>query len=472
MESSAERSGEGGATESAAAESAVARLMQLRARRGQHVPNLPPARFIDGTRMPADLSIAHRDSAACPTLCEIESALAGAAEAPNLVEHLHSCETCAIKADEIARNQRFLSSLAEEDRIALARSLADGSFADSLPMNDIEGYGFLGTVYSGGQAIVYEAVQRSTNRKVALKVLLRGEFATLSQRERFQCGIALAATLRHPNVVAVHDSGETADGRLYCVMEYIHGQPLDRFLASRRLAPGSRTRAQMEAMMRMFAKLCDAVHHAHRAGVIHRDVKPQNVLVDEAFEPHLCDFGLAVRARTSEQPTGSTVVAGAPVTRFAGTPAFTPPEQLRSSADEQSPVEPDEHTDVYALGMTLYQMLAGRLAYSGASSVPELLRDVDEGRCHPPTAFASDVDRDLGSIAMKAIHHDRAKRYASAAAMREDIMRWINREPVTAHEGHWLYRVKKWSRRHWPELVALIAAVVALLLFVMRTVGM
>lgn len=448
MESSAERSGEGGATEPPAAESAIARLMQLRARRSQHVPNLPSARFIDGARMSGDLSIAHRDSAACPTLSEIESALAGAAEAPNLVEHLQACETCAIKADEIARNQRFLSSLTEKDRIALARSLADGSFADSLPMNEIEGYGFLGTVHSGGQAIVYEAVQRSTNRKVALKVLLRGEFATLSQRERFQCGIALAATLRHPNIVAVHDSGETADGRLFCVMEYIHGQPLDRFLASRRLVPGSRTRAQMETMMRMFAKLCDAVHHAHRAGVIHRDVKPQNVLVDEAFEPHLCDFGLAVRTRTIEQPPESAVAAGALITRFAGTPAFTPPEQLRPSADDQSPGEPDEHTDLYALGMTLYQMLAGRLAYSGASSVPELLRDVDERRCHPPTAFASDVDRDLGSIAMKAIHQDRAKRYASAAAMREDIMRWINHEPVTAYEGHWFYRVKKWSRRH------------------------
>lgn len=472
MESSAERSGKGGAPEPTTADSAIARLTQLRARRSQHVPNLPPAPLMDSARSPADLSVAYRDSAACPSLSEIESALTGAAEVPGLLEHLQSCETCAIKAEEIARNQRFLNNLPEQERIALARSLADGSFADSLPMNDIEGYGFLGTVHSGGQAIVYEAVQRSTDRKVALKVLLRGEFATLSQRERFQCGIALAATLRHPNIVAVHDSGETPDGRLYCVMEYIHGQPLDRFLASRRLVPGARTRAQLEPMMHMFAKLCDAVCHAHRAGVIHRDVKPQNVLVDEAFEPHLCDFGLAVRKRTNEQEVVAAVSSIAPAARFAGTPAFTPPEQLRPSAEGLPPLEPDEHTDLYALGMMLYQMLAGRLPYRGASSVSELLRAVDAGRCSPPAAFASDVDRDLSSIAMKALNRDRAKRYASASAMRDDILRWINREPVTAHDGGWFYAATKWSRRHWPAMVAVIAAIGALALVVMRLVGM
>ncbi len=216
--------------------------------------------------------------------------------------HLAACDKCG-KAFDALKSDGDLSGVIRE-AYAPATVSQSTYAADPGPPNgastgeSIEGYEILGEIHRGGQGVVYKAVQRATKRTVALKVLLQGPDASANQRYRFEREIDLVASLQHPNIVTIYDSGVT-HGRHFFAMEYILGQSLDVYLASRDL--------NIDEVLRLFAKLCAAVNYAHQRGVIHRDLKPDNIRVDAAGEPHVLDFGLAKSA-------ASEFRGGAPVT--------------------------------------------------------------------------------------------------------------------------------------------------------------
>jgi serine/threonine protein kinase len=224
-------------------------------------------------RVEAIVAAAARERAAgrpveCQALIELYPELA-----PALEERLR----------DLAEIAAFLDapSAAEEstDFVPSPHAPAVRLSADAIP-----GYTIVRELDRGGQGVVYQAVQKSTRRKVALKVLLAGPFSSRDSRLRFEREVALASNLHHPNIVPIYDSGES-DGRFFYAMEYVRGLPLNKFVQTHDLAPN--------AVLAIFAKVCGAVSHAHQRGVIHRDLKPSNILVDEAGEPRILDFGLA-----------------------------------------------------------------------------------------------------------------------------------------------------------------------------------
>ncbi|MFQ5507390.1 MAG: protein kinase, partial [Planctomycetota bacterium] len=223
-------------------------------------------------------------------------------EAERVRRHLGACEECARRdADLVARHEARINQLRgmrpretdvpsseppdQDERITVGSS--DDLDARTTPAAGpaIEGYEITREIHRGGQGIVYQAIQRSTKRKVAIKVLLEGPYASDHARRRFEREIELVASLRHPNIIGIFHSGRTPDGRQFCVMDYVRGVPLDRYVHEKKLT--------LEAALGLFATVCEAVNYAHQKGVIHRDLKPSNILVDTDGVPKVLDFGLA-----------------------------------------------------------------------------------------------------------------------------------------------------------------------------------
>jgi serine/threonine protein kinase len=261
------------------------------------------------------------------------------------------------------------------DPEALQDELRRDQMTAPLPLV-IEGYDNLRRLRHGGQGVVYEATQRSTKRRVAIKVLLEGAFASESAQRRFEREIEVIASLSHPNIVNIYDSGTTVDGRPYYVMEYIDGVPLDEFFGGLQsqaspapqsldvrataeayatpASPGGVPSLPVRTTLALFAKICDAVNFAHQRGVIHRDLKPSNIRIDPAGEPHVLDFGLA-KSVTGAFDNGSHMSRTGD---FVGSLPWASPEQA-----EGDPQSIDIRTDVYSLGVVLFQMLTGQFPY-------------------------------------------------------------------------------------------------------------
>lgn len=247
----------------------------------------------------------------------------------------------------------------------LATLMSGGSEPHAPPAHmAIAGYRLLREVNRGGQAVVYQAIQNSTGQQVAVKVLLEGPLAGPGERARLEREVQILGALRHPNIVSIIDRGITDHGWLFIVMEYIPGRPLDGYLAQRRASaapprkPGETN--DIEESLRLFLKICDAVGAAHQRGIVHRDLKPSNILVDEHGEPHVVDFGLA---RTG---LGSMAEAREPVTvtgQFIGSLPYASPEQVQGGCTI------DARSDVYSLGIMLYQMLTGQFPYDVSGSM-------------------------------------------------------------------------------------------------------
>jgi WD40 repeat protein/tetratricopeptide (TPR) repeat protein/predicted Ser/Thr protein kinase len=319
-----------------------------------------------------------------------------------------------------------------------ATSLVTGS-KGAFDLPELPGYDVLGLIGRGGMGVVLKAHHRLLDRPVAIKMPLAGQLADERDRERFLREARAAAKLRHPNICPIYEVSEAA-GRPYLAMGFIQGENLREWF--KKNSPTARQAAEM------VATLARAVGFAHEHGVMHRDIKPANVMVDaETGEPVLMDFGLA--KELSEHDSHVTKSG-----QVLGTPAYMSPEQAAGQIDRIGPL-----SDVYALGAVLYEFLCGRLPFEG--SVGEILRKVQTDEPLPPRKIAPKIHRDLETICMKALAKDPARRYASAAAMADDLDRFGAGEAILARREGPIARLARRVRR---SPVAAVAAVVLVLL--------
>ncbi len=295
----------------------------------------------------------------------------------------------------------------------------------------------------GGQGVVYRARQKSLNRIVALKVVGLGPWATEAHLGRFRREAEAAAGLDHPGIVPIYEVGER-DGCCYFSMKLVDGGPLDRVVRREPLP--------LRQAVELSAKMARSVHYAHERGVLHRDIKPGNILLDQKGEPHLTDFGLARLVEAESTMTRTT--------EFMGTPSYIAPEQ--AGGVESAPAT--RATDVYGVGAVLYQLLTGRPPFVGRSTF-ETVRMVLGTEPRNPRLLNPKVDRDLATICLKCLEKNPPRRYATALALAEDLERWLRHEPIEARRTGMLVRGAKWVRRNATKaalavsLVALVAAV-------------
>jgi tetratricopeptide (TPR) repeat protein/tRNA A-37 threonylcarbamoyl transferase component Bud32 len=336
--------------------------------------------------------------------------------------------------------------------------------AAMIPIPETIGrYRILGKLGEGGMGIVYEAEQQDPKRRVALKVVRGGRFVDESIIRMFRREAETLARLRHPNIGAIYESGHTEDGQHFFAMELVLGDTLDAFLAKR---AGAVTPEEIRFRLALFRRIADAVHYAHQRGVIHRDLKPSNIIVSR--EAHsdaslttlagvrlpdlkILDFGLA---RITEGDVHATQVTEVGILK--GTLPYMSPEQARGQAEAI-----DVRTDVYALGVILYEMLSGAKPYDlSRSSLIEAVRVICE---QPPRSLRSSIsgtrrlDPDIETVVGKALEKDADRRYASAAAMSEDVERYLSSQPILARPPSTVYQIQKFTARN-RALVAGIAA--------------
>jgi serine/threonine-protein kinase len=308
---------------------------------------------------------------------------------------------------------------------------------DSLPA--VPGYEVECELGRGGMGVVYRAQQTALARTVALKVILAGAHAGTSDRARFRKEAEAVAGLQHPNIVQVHEVGEH-DGRLFFSLEHCAGGSLEKRLDGTPLPPAEAARL-VEALAR-------AVHYAHGQGVIHRDLKPGNVLFTADGALKLTDFGLVKRlGETGRTATGAIL----------GTPSYMAPEQAEGKGRPVGPA-----ADVYGLGAILYELLTGRPPFKAATPVDTILQVVADEPV-PPSRLHSRTPRDLETVCLKCLRKGPHQRYPSAAALADDLGRWLRGEPVLARRAGAAERTWRWCRRHpAPAALVLLAALLLL----------
>ena len=299
-------------------------------------------------------------------------------------------------------------------------------------------YELLGEIGRGGQGVVYRARQKSLKRVVALKVVRTGERTTPARLKRFRFEAEAAASLDNPNIVPIYEVGERA-GSCYFSMKLIEGGPLDELY--------KRTPMPIRRAAELIAKLARAVHYAHQHGVLHRDIKPGNILLDANGEPHLTDFGLA-RLTETESTVTRTI-------ETLGTPSYMAPEQALGHNNQLT-----NATDVYGLGAVLYHLLTGHPPFAGGTTY-ETIRLLLETEPRQPRLWNPKTDRDLTTICLKCLEKDPQRRYSSALALAEDLERWLKHEPIQARRTGILGRGQKWVRRN-PTRALLLVSLTAL----------
>src|SRR5216110_1259225 len=282
-------------------------------------------------------------------------------------------------------------------------------------LKDFGDYKLLEEIGRGGQGVVYRARQKSLNRIVALKVIGLAHWATEAHLKRFRLEAEAAASLNHPCIVPIYEIGER-DGACYFSMGLVEGGQLDA------VAKPMPIRRAVD----LIVKVARTVHYAHERGIVHRDIKPGNILLDGKGEPHLTDFGLARLVETESTMTRTLDVLG--------TPSYMAPEQAMGNNAAVSSV-----TDIYGLGAVLYQLLTGQPPFAGGATYEtiKLLLDTEPRQ---PRALNGKIDRDLSTICLKCLEKDPKRRYSSALALAEDLERWLKHEPIQARHTSVLAR--------------------------------
>jgi serine/threonine protein kinase/Flp pilus assembly protein TadD len=303
---------------------------------------------------------------------------------------------------------------------------------------DFGDYELLQEIGRGGQGVVYRARQKSLNRIVALKVIGLAHWATEAHVKRFRLEAEAAASLNHPCIVPIHEVGER-DGACYFSMGLVEGGQLD--------AVAKREPIQIRHAAELIAKLARTVSYAHEHGILHRDIKPGNILLDTEGEPHLTDFGLARLVETESTVTRTMEVLG--------TPSYMAPEQAVGNNAGVSSA-----TDVYGLGAVFYQLLTGHPPFAAGTTF-ETVRLVLDTEPRQPRLWNRKIDRDLATICLKCLDKDPRRRYPSALALAEDLERWLKHEPIRARRTGLVTRGRKWVRRN-PSIVVMAAILLVL----------
>ena len=371
-----------------------------------------------------------------------------------IVEHLPKCPACCAVVDRIVADNAFLHELARaasrasDSRAAIARLEAqrEDLAASGGP---ISGYRLGAEIHRGAQGAVFRAEQIATRRTCAVKMLLGGRFAGDRELIRFEREVEVVARLRHPAIVTLYESGVSRDGEPWFAMELVEGERLDDFVRAHFSPP-----RQVAQLLRQIA---DGIAYAHRRGVIHRDLKPGNIVVDAEGVPRVLDFGLA-RLQGGDAPAevnSATTMAG----EFVGTFAYAAPEQLAGD-----PGAVDSRCDLYALGVVFYQCLVGRRPFEGARSIAELVAQKTGSVPTRPSALNGAIDGDLDVITLRLLAADPARRYVTADALVEDLERFLDGRPILAREDSMAYVVRKTLRRHWIASSAAAALMATILI--------
>src|SRR6266550_1186258 len=337
------------------------------------------------------------------TACMLETALG------ILPDAVAEVDSSAGSLDELSRdNAKPASGVKEAVRAATM-------------LGELGDYELLEEIGRGGQGVVFRARQKSLNRTVALKVISLGQWASKAHLKRFRREAEAAASLDHPSIVPIYEVDER-DGSCYFSMKFVEGGQLDEVVR--------RTPMSIRQAVELIAKVARTVHYAHEHGILHRDIKPGNILLDAKGEPHLTDFGLVRLLETKSTVTHTMDVLG--------TPSYMSPEQA-SARNEQL----TSATDVYGLGAVFYHLLTGHPPFAGGTTF-ETVRLVLDTEPRQPRAWNRKVDRDLATICLKCLEKDPKRRYSSALGLAEDLERWLKHEPIQARHTGIFTRGKKW----------------------------
>jgi serine/threonine-protein kinase len=390
----------------------------------------------------------------CLTVDKLDRFLASTldvAEADPARRHLDSCPRCRRILGRLRSDQTLFEELRDlGSGLGPRESLA----TPHPPLEDSieERYQVLERLHCGGQGVVYRSVEKDSGKVVALKVLRRGVHASARERYRFEREIDLASRLHHPNIVAVGEGG-SSEGNLFYSMEYVEGVRLDVHLREGRL--------ELTDKLRLLLALTEAVTYAHRRGVIHRDLKPGNILVTPDGQPHILDFGLARTAEDDDVHARITTTGA-----FMGTLAYASPEQVQGDTRTI-----DTRTDVYSLGVISYEVLVGKLPHDVSGKTGDVVRRIT---CDPPDdpGPVIGLDEDLRTILFTALAKEPERRYPSAEALGRDIECYLGGEPISARADSRWYVLRKKLRRHRVAAAGAAAFVLVLLVSLVTILGM
>lgn len=373
-------------------------------------------------------------SGGCPELDALETLVRPGAPPPpgTVAAHLETCSRCR---DLLAEMRSANAFLARFNSTGGEGHAPDGRAPEGpgLRAIHVSGYEVERLIAFGGQGTVYKARQKATGRDVAIKVPIGDTQRRPSTRFRFQREIELTARLDHPGIVRVFGDCSLDDGRIGCVMEFVEGLPVDRWASEQRPAG----RAGVRRIIEVLTAVADAIAYAHIHAVMHRDIKPSNVVVTPEGSPRVLDFGLA-KALNESGRTYATLTGA-----FVGTLVYAAPEQISGGQDAT-----DLRTDVYALGLLLFQALTGRLPFATDAPTVEILDHIRQVPPPRPSSLAKDVGPELDAIILKALAKEQERRYSSAASLRDDLRRWLAGEAVLARRDSAWYVVRKLARRH------------------------
>ena len=365
--------------------------------------------------------------------------------------------------DAIPQSDRgYFADTIDPATLSHATRLDDHHTTGEPALRRLGRYRILRILGEGGMGVVYLAQQEHPQRLVALKVIRGGALSPRALR-RFELESQVLARLQHPGIAQVYEAGtaseSTGGSQLpFFAMEYIQGVPLTDFANANHLDTNQR--------LDLMARICDAIQHAHQKGVVHRDLKPGNILVDAEGQPKVLDFGVARTLDadgTGQHQASMHTDAG----QLLGTVPYMSPEQVNSGGDTR---DVDTRSDVYTLGVILYELLVGQLPHKVATAtIAEAVRAIAHDDATRLSAHDKALRGDVETIVQKALEKDRNRRYQSASELAEDLRRYLRNEPIAARPPSRSYQLKKFTQRNKGLVTGIIAAFVVLIIGAVAT---